>query len=98
MSFIIPYVFQSIKQKRRSVAIVVGFIIGVAMVSAIFTWTETGSVIFSKEHLESSFQIVLTKPLTDDWYVDPVFLLYYNPEFKYSISVSYTHLTLPTKA
>lgn len=92
VSFIIPYVLRSIKQKRRSIAIVIGFIIGVAMVSAIFTWTETGSVIFSKDHLERSFQIVLTKPLTDDWYVDPVFLLFYHPKFQYTIWETYNLL------
>lgn len=92
MSFAAQYVLRSIKNKRYSLAIMFAFIISIAMVTSLFTWTETGSIIFSKDRLERTLQIVLTKPLTDDWYADPLFFLFYDPTFKHSIWETYNLL------
>jgi len=79
--FTLTYALQSIvKHKRRSLIIIIGFIIDVSMVSAILTWTDTGPMIFAKDHLERSLQLSLSKP-------DSFQLKYYLKRENYSYSI-----------
>src|SRR3990170_323839 len=63
MSFPVVYALQNIsKHKKRSFAIAIGFLIGVSMIVAFMTWTDTGTIVFAKNHLKRDFQLVVTKP------------------------------------
>jgi len=48
-------------ERKSSLAIVLGFMIAGSMITSLITWSETGPVIFMKEHLDQEYQIAIAK-------------------------------------
>lgn len=62
MPFSLSYALKNIlKWKKRSFAIVIGFMIGVCVITAFITWKDTGSIVFAKDHLKSDFQMIVSR-------------------------------------
>ena len=67
--FIVKYAIQGIvKHKKRSLLMAMGFTIGISMVSALYTWIETGPTVFAADYINvGGFQIAFSKPDVTEW-------------------------------